>query len=138
MSSLSQQLLEYEKKLLDPALRRVPERVASFLADDFVEFGSCGRIYDRKPVLFLLSRQIPAQLTIEDFRAVELASGAALVTYRARAQSQQGKYGKYSLRSSTWVQQVGVWKMIFHQGTMIAEPKPVERFPGVTKKAGGD
>ena len=79
MASLSEQLLKFEMKLLDPALRRTPEMLAPMLADNFVEFGSSGRTYDKKQVLYQLSRQLPAQLTIEEFRVVELAPDAALV-----------------------------------------------------------
>src|SRR5213078_2139597 len=98
MASLFEQLLELETKLLDPTLRRKPEMLAHLLADDFVEFGSSGRVYDKKQVLYQLSRQLPAQLTIEEFRVVELAPDAALVTYRAESGDRKGE--KYSLRSS--------------------------------------
>jgi hypothetical protein len=137
MASLAEQLLECENKLLDPSLRRNPEKLASLLDDDFVEFGSSGRTYDKKQVLHQLSRQLPAELSIEEFRMVELGSDAALVTYRARADSSGGRDEEYSMRSSIWVRRGGAWKMIFHQGTMVVEHKPVER-PGVANKACGD
>jgi hypothetical protein len=127
MSSLAEQLLEYEKKLLDPVLRRNPEQLASLLADDFVEFGGSGRTYDKNQVLYRLGRQLPAQLTIDEFRVVELAPDAALVTDRARAESADRRAEKYSLRSSIWLQRAGKWKMIFHQGTMVSENKPAEK-----------
>ena len=87
MPSLSEHLLECEKKLLDPALRRIPEKLASLLTDDFVEFGSSGRTFDKSQVLYHLGRQLPPELSIDEFRVVELATGVALVTYRARADS---------------------------------------------------
>ena len=40
---LAEELLECEKRLLDPVLRRTPERLAALLADNFVEFASSGR-----------------------------------------------------------------------------------------------
>lgn len=127
MSSLTEQMLECEKKLLDPVLRRSPQRLATLLADDFVEFGSSGRTYDKKQVLYRLGRQLLAHLTIEDFRAVELAPGAALVTYRARAESQDGRSEKHSLRSSLWVQRDGQWQMLFHQGTIVPAMNPARK-----------
>lgn len=123
MPLLSDVLLENEKKLLDPALRQVPERLAPLLADDFVEFGSSGRSYDKKQVLYLLRKQVPARLTIEEFRVVELAPAAALVTYRARTEAQDGRSEKQSLRSSIWVQRGGEWRMIFHQGTAVPDSR---------------
>lgn len=121
MPALSEILLELEKKLLDPVLRQAPEKLAHILGDDFVEFGSSGRAYDKKQVLYLLRKQVAARLTIEEFRVVELAPAAALVTYRARGEPANGKSEKHSLRSSVWVQRVGEWQMIFHQGTPVPE-----------------
>ena len=116
MASLSEHLLKLEKKLLDPALRRTPEMLAPMQ----------------------LSRQLPAQLTIEEFRVVELAPDAALVTYRARAESADRKGEKYSLRSSIWIQHTGQWQMMFHPGTLVAENRPVKKsaFPFTNKPEG--
>jgi hypothetical protein len=138
MASLAEQLLDCEKKLLDPVLRRNPEKLASLLADDFVEFGSSGRTYDKNQILYRLGRQLAAQLTIEEFRLIELAPDAALVTYRARAESADGKAEKYSLRNSVWVQRVEEWRMIFHQGTLVSENKEIKKsvFPFTDKLAG--
>jgi len=44
MPSLEQRLLEYETKLMDPAVRR-SEKAAEFIADDFMEFAGNGRIF---------------------------------------------------------------------------------------------
>lgn len=125
MPSLAELLLECEKKLLDTNLRRNPEKLASLLDDGFVEFGSTGRTYDKSQVLYHLSRQLPVELSIDEFRLVELGPGVALVTYRARADSRKERDEQYSWRSSVWVQRAGEWKMVFHQGTMIAGPKKV-------------
>ncbi|SRR5258707_9970826 len=123
MASLSENLLNLEKKLLDPTLRRTPEKLAPLLADEFVEFGSSGRTYDKKQILFALRKQIPGRLTIEEFRVREISPAAALVTYRARAESADHKTEKSSLRSSLWVRRGSEWQMIFHQGTVVSEIK---------------
>ena len=123
MPALAEVLLELEKKLLDPALRQQPERLAPLLADDFVEFGSSGRTYDKKQVLHVLRRHLPARLAIEEFRIVELSPVAALVRYRARSEPADGEAEKYSLRSSVWVQRRDGWQMIFHQGTPAPEAR---------------
>ena len=120
MRTLSELLLERENKLLDPVLRLSSEKLAPLLADDFVEFGSSGRAYKKKQILYLLRRQLPAHHSIEEFRVVELAPAAALVTYRARTEPSRGKSEKQSLRSSVWVQRRGEWQMVFHQGTPAA------------------
>lgn len=123
MTSLSEELLELEKKLVDPDLRSTPEKLAPLLADDFVEFGSGGHAYDKKRILFLLRRQISARLLIEEFRMIPLSDSAALVTYRAGTESAQTTASHYSLRSSIWVLRRGAWQMLFHQGTNVPEVK---------------
>ena len=120
MASLSEQLLELEKKLLDPALRRNPEKLAPMLAEEFVEFASSGRAYDKKQVLYKLRKQVPGQLAIEEFRAIEVTSSLALVRYRARAESAD-RITRYSLRSSIWVLRDRAWQMLFHQGTTVPD-----------------
>jgi|SRR5947207_1266790 len=138
MPSLAEQLLEYETKLLDPLLRRRPDALASLLAEDFLEFASSGRTYDKKQVLYRISRHVPAHLTIEEFRVVELAPTIALATYRARTESTEKKGERYSLRSSLWVQRAEAWKIVFHQGTLISDNRPLEKFsfPIASKLAG--
>jgi hypothetical protein len=119
--SLAEQLLELEKKLLDPELRRNPEKLAALLGDDFVEFGSSGHAYDKRRTLFLLRKQLPKKLLIEEFRVIEIDPSAALVTYRACSESGKVEAAKYSLRSSLWMQRNGAWQMVFHQGTPVSE-----------------
>jgi len=101
-------------------VRRTPEKLAHFLTDNFIEFSSSGRAFDRKQVVYHLRKQLPAQLSIEEFRVAELTPQVALVTYRARAESAT-KLPQYSLRSSVWVQHEGSWKMLFHQGTTVPD-----------------
>jgi hypothetical protein len=123
MSSLKEQLLELEKKLVDPDLRTTPEKLAPLLAEDFIEFGSGGHAYDKKRILFLLRRQTPTRLSIEEFRMIPLTDSAALVMYRAGTESTRTTGAHYSLRSSLWVLRGGAWQMVFHQGTNVPELK---------------
>ena len=121
MSSLTEKLLELEKRLLDPDLRRTPEKLAPLLADDFTEFGSSGRAYDKQRILFLLRRKAPVRLVIEEFREFEVSTSTALVTYRACSESTRMTPSQYSLRSSLWVLRGDAWQMVFHQGTNVPE-----------------
>src|SRR5690348_4170006 len=121
MSTMSAELLELEKKLLDPELRRTPEKLAHLLADDFIEFGSSGHSYDKRRVLFLLRKQLPIKLEIEEFRVFEISPSAALVSYRAVSESSRSENTRQSLRSSLWMQRNGEWQMVFHQGTPVNE-----------------
>lgn len=119
--SLTEELLELEKKLVDPELRSTPEKLAPLLADDFIEFGSGGHAFDKKRVLFLLRRLAPAEMFIEEFRVISVCDSAALVTYRACTESTRNSTARYSLRSSLWVLRDGGWQIVFHQGTNVPD-----------------
>ena len=123
MLPLTETLFELEKKLVDPDLRRTPEKLAPLLADDFMEFGSSGHAYDKQRILFLLKRHVPPRLFIEEFRVIEVSDSAALVTYRACSESTQMTAAHYSLRSSLWVLRKSTWQMMFHQGTNVPQLK---------------
>jgi hypothetical protein len=101
-----------ELKLMDPAVRGSREAASALLADDFVEFASDGRAYDKPAILDLLAAD-PAlpDRAVEGLSVRMLAPSVALVTYRATAR------GRRSLRSSLWREEGGHWRMVFHQGT---------------------
>jgi hypothetical protein len=112
------QLRRLEESLLDPAVRRDEERLRAMLTDDFLEFGSSGRVWTRKSIIELLATEknfFPP--VIEDFECSLISDKVALVTYRtSRSDSKTGEHLE-SLRCSIWTRQDGEWRMRFHQGT---------------------
>jgi hypothetical protein len=111
------QLRRAEDALLDPAVRRDRTRAAELLTDDFVEFGSSGRIWTRNEILDLLAAETPAPIHMMDFECALLAEDVALVTYRASRTDARAGIQISSLRSSTWTKKPGGWRLRFHQGT---------------------
>lgn len=101
-------------EMLDPDVRADVNRVRELLHDDFLEFGSTGRVYTKKVLLDMLRQERPSTVVIRDFAVRQLASDTALVTYRTVGQSDQE-----ARRSSVWIRQDGAWRMVFHQGTRI-------------------
>jgi hypothetical protein len=114
---ISHQLRRAEEALLDPAVRRDRALVAQFLTDDFVEFGSSGRIFSRDQVLDLLAGEAPAPIHVTDFECALLAEDVALVTYGTSRTDALGGIQISSLRSSIWTKKPGGWRLRFHQGT---------------------
>ncbi len=107
-----------EQSLLQPAVRRNRARLMELLADDFLEFGSSGRVWTRKTIIDLLAREtafIPPE--IEEFHCALLAPELALVTYRTARFDEETGEKLASLRSSIWTCATGEWRMRFHQGT---------------------
>lgn len=124
MASLQHLLLEYETKLMDPEVRR-SDRAADFIADDFIEFGSSGHVFNKADALAMMKRHVVRTLKIEEFNARELAPDIALVTYRVRSQGFGGAPGRLSVRSSIWVQRKGRWQVTFHQASVIGKDETV-------------
>jgi hypothetical protein len=110
-------LLRNEQSLLDPAIRRDRARLLSYLADDFNEFGSSGRIWTRSAIAELPASQDFRPPAIEDFHCRVLAPEVALVTYRTVRIDPETGERRSSLRSSVWTKREGNWRMRFHQGT---------------------
>lgn len=103
-----------EMELLDPDVRRDSERLRKLLGEDFIEFGSSGRVYEKAMLIDMISNEEQAKVLIRDFAVRELASEVALVTYRT-----VGTSGQEARRSSVWVREQDDWKLAFHQGTRI-------------------
>jgi hypothetical protein len=95
---------------------RTSAQVAEILAEDFVEFGSSGRVYTRDQVLSALNAETPVVMDASDFKVTALGQDVALVTYQVQKHSQPPIF---SLRSSVWKLVKDRWQMVFHQGTII-------------------
>jgi ribonuclease HI len=113
-------LIAGERALVDPAVRRDRAKVGALLAEDFVEFGSSGQVWNRQTILDLLEGEneftAPA---LEEMRCEPIGPDAALVTYKTVGPENAGARNR-TLRSSIWVRKAGLWKVRFHQGTKVA------------------
>ena len=111
-------LRSLEEELLKNETRKSAERLRKLLAEDFVEFGSSGRIYNREAIVTALAAEPSAELELSSFEMRELAPDLALVTYRT-CRIGPSCDQRRSLRSSIWKRGDGRWQMLFHQGTPI-------------------
>lgn len=108
------ELRRCELELLDPEVRGDQARLAKLLRDDFIEFGSSGRVYDKRMLIGMLAKEDHVPVLVRDFSVRELSSDTALITYRSVGQS-----GQEARRSSIWIHDGERWQMAFHQGTRI-------------------
>jgi len=108
---LRNKIYELELSHLDPETRHSVKKLENLLADEFMEFGSSGKIYHRNDILKWLPLESPRQFIIEDFSALILAEDIVLATYKLKSDAVS------SLRSSLWKFNGNEWKMVFHQGT---------------------
>ena len=100
------EVVALELALLDPEVRRSPERVQRLLHPDFREIGLSG-VWNRDAIVAALAADPGTGWTATEVEAREVAGGVVLVTYRAAG----------SLRSSLWVEGPEGWQLLFHQGT---------------------
>ncbi len=108
------ELLDLERRLLNPEVRHSPTLLEDLLHPDFIEFGSSGRVYNRKMMIEMMTKEVPAEVLIRDFDVRPLSPETALVTYRSIGQA-----GQEARRSSIWVRGEEGWQVVFHQGTRI-------------------
>jgi hypothetical protein len=116
-STLAEQLLRNEQTLLSPEVRTSFEEFSSLLADDFIEFGSSGLVYDKQHIIETLQHQPEVSFSLDGFQARLLAPGVALTTYRITHNTPLENEPKHSLHSSIWKFEDGRWQITFHQGT---------------------
>ena len=118
--SVAAHLIRFEQALLDPAVRRDRAKVDALLAQDFLEFGSSGRIWTRQEIIDSLGAGTYTPPAGAPMDCVRLAADVALVTYRALRLNRETGAGIETLRSSIWVMRQGQWRLRFHQGTPTA------------------
>jgi hypothetical protein len=66
-------------------------------------------------------RSFTVRRSFVDFKALLLAPGVVLTTYRAIRRGATGEQLSQSLRSYVWKFIDGRWQMVFHQGTPSEE-----------------
>ncbi|HVU81623.1 MAG TPA: DUF4440 domain-containing protein [Rhodanobacteraceae bacterium] len=87
--------------------------------DDFWEIGASGQRYSRAFVLDVLEARLTnpvdeSDWESRDFHVREIAPDVYLLTYTLR----QGE--RLTRRSTIWRRADGGWKIVFHQGTVVA------------------
>ncbi len=111
-------ILALEADLLRPEVRASRERLDELLADDFVEFGSSGRRWDKRACIEACLARPAGDYEMDAFELRMLGPEFALATYRL-VRKEQGRRTP-SLRCSIWCLQAGRWRMLFHQGTPVS------------------
>lgn len=106
-----------ERELLTPTCRANAARLNELLAEDFVEFGATGRVWDRRGMLAALTNDTNADtdatIADADMSGRVLADGLVLLTYRSSTAQRS------ALRSSLWRRDADGWRVFFHQGTVV-------------------
>lgn len=117
--NLQKIIYDLETTLLKPEIRSSAKDLGLLLADDFMEFGSSGEIYDKKVILERLPKDTevsPVKFIVSDFQVKELSENVVLATFKTNKISPDNSRAT-ALRASIWRNTNGNWQMIYHQGT---------------------
>lgn len=118
-NDLQKTIYDLETTLLKPEVRSSAKDLDLLIADDFMEFGSSGKIYDKKEILERLPKDTevsPIEFVVSDFQVKELSENVVLVTFKTDKISSENTH-VVALRASIWRKTSGNWQMIYHQGT---------------------
>lgn len=126
LESLHAHIHYLEMQLLQPNIRQSRDELDRLFAEDFVEFGSSGRVYDKETAIASMigEQQTPQYVfdaEIHDLKVKPLAPDLVLATYRLKVVSHTLQRKSFSLRSSIWKHEDGKWRLVFHQGTPTQE-----------------
>jgi hypothetical protein len=110
---VANQIFQYEMQLLQHTTRKSQSQLAKLLADDFVEFGSSGRIFTKKDIIEKLPLEEEITFKLTNFQAKYIEENVVLTTFEIEKNSGVN----HTLRSSIWKCYNRQWRMIFHQGT---------------------
>ncbi|MGK0297899.1 MAG: ribonuclease HI [Gammaproteobacteria bacterium] len=100
-----------EIELTKPETRSNSLRLAELISDDFEEFGSSRKSYNKEEILNLLQKSTPISYDLSNFSFKMLELNTMLVKYESISN------GIKALRSSIWIKQGEDWKILHHQAT---------------------
>jgi hypothetical protein len=104
-------------------VRSSAEEITKLLADEFIEFGSSGRVFNKHHVIEALRDERSPARTADGLTVRWLTKYVALVAYRTVSRISTTGEQRRTLRSSIWKRIDGRWQMIFHQGTAMGRSR---------------
>ena len=70
-----------------PEVRKSADELNKLLADEFIEFGSSGDVYNKKQIISNLETETELEITATNFELNQLASDVIVVKYLALVKS---------------------------------------------------
>lgn len=113
ISQFGGDIYQLEQSLLDPKIRKSATELDKLISDDFIEFGSSGKVYSKQDIVDHLPEEDDRKFEVSNFSVKDIAEDVVLATYIVAVD------GASSLRASLWSKKSGKWQMTFHQGTLI-------------------
>jgi hypothetical protein len=121
--SLVEALMEKSNEVYSLRKSKDVNGIKALLADDFEYVGGDGRLHHRDELLGDMQDGILREFKLYEPQAVQIDSGAALLTYSAiidmREGDEPGMAPRYQKVSDLWVRQGNDWHLKFEQATPL-------------------
>lgn len=111
-------LINLETSLLQPDVRSDGAKLNDILAEEFVEISHTGQRITKDDILKQTHVPSTEQYFPEQFQVIRIASDVYQVRYYLK---RENSTKPDSWRSSIWNQEGEAWKLLFHQGTVVAK-----------------
>ena len=118
--SLKEKIIAQEKSLLTYRVRESVSDLKSLLSTEFKEVGASGTCSVLSDVLNNLPKEQDWSCKTQDWEFRKLSDDVVQTFHRAFVIHLGKDKGEYSMRTSIWKNENGIWKMIYHQGTRTA------------------
>lgn len=109
-------VLELESELQTKACRNNRARLRELLAPDFTEVGASGRVWDLPSTLELLESESGET---EEIEVIDL-TGRILADHLVLVRWDSAYEGRRARRTSLWRHDAEGWRLVHHQGTVLA------------------
>jgi len=123
MDKIGKLLYKLEEELQKSDTRKSVEKLKVLISDDLKEITSSGLITNKQDCLINLPSAPDIKFVMTDFNYRELTPNLVQTFFRTEKTVIETGKTSYSMRNSIWKKENNDWKMIFHQGTLIALPK---------------
>lgn len=110
-----QVVIDRELQLLCADVRRSPQFVDELLDPDFREVGVSGRCWARGEIISALAAEPGSRIDVADMEGAVLSDDLVLITYSSH------RDGRRARRCSLWRRSGTVWRVLYHQGTVVGE-----------------
>lgn len=107
-----------ELSFFDFSIRHSSDKLNELVAEDFIEYGRSGKIFNKQEIIGLLLNSEAPSVKLEDFKTKLLSRDILLVNYLSVIGNSK-KQAERTLRTSIWKLHGDKWKIIFHQGTPL-------------------
>ncbi len=105
-----QLILKLEQDLLMPEVRTSKQRLENIIANNFIEIGQSGTLYNKQDIVSALCNEQPTQITATKMSVQLLEKNLALASYQTSSHNRP-MVQRYSL----WENKGPDWQILYHE-----------------------